>query len=292
MSYSLVSGLTCSFDVLLYSQTSLGISHDTIMFHAGDGTVDTLLGVSTDLPNDVTEWQYTTTHTYASASTYVATVSDSFRVGGILNIANSVSEPIHLQQEVMISPFIGTNTSPVFGNTQLDSYADGSYYYHDPMVSDLEGDSLGFSLVSSSSGIYTMPTYSIDPITGVVQVLALQQGLLAINLEVQEYRNGTPIGRSYREMLFDSQELGLDINDNETTRVGIYPNPVQNDLTIELQDFNSGQFIIRDILGKQILTGSLNSKKQLVDISSLSDGTYFLTVLYEHDTYTKKIIKN
>ncbi len=84
MSYSLVSGLTCSFDVLLYSQTSLGISHDTIMFHAGTERLDTLLGVSTDLPNDVTEWQYTTTHTYASASTYVATVSDSFRVGGIL----------------------------------------------------------------------------------------------------------------------------------------------------------------------------------------------------------------
>lgn len=292
MSYSYTSGLTCSFDVLIYSQTSLGILHDTIMFRAGDGTVDTLLGVSTDLPNDVTEWQYTTTQTYASASTYVASVSDSFRVGGVLNIANSASEPIHLQQEVMISPFIGTNTSPVFGNTQLDSYADGSYYYHDPMVSDLDGDSLGFSLVSSSSGIYTMPTYSIDPITGVVQVLALQQGLLAINLEIQEYRNGILIGRSYREMLFDSQELGLDINDNETTRVGIYPNPVQNDLTIELQDFNSGQFIIRDILGKQILTGSLNSNKQLLDIGSLSDGTYFLTVLYEHDTFTEKIIKN
>ncbi len=89
-----------------------------------------------------------------------------------------------------------------------------------------------------------------------------------------------------------SMETSVQLDTPEKSAFHIYPNPMLADLTIEMQNFTRGRFSIRDIHGKQLLSGTLRSKEQRVNIISLPEGIYILTVFNEHDTFTKKIVKN
>lgn len=82
----------------------------------------------------------------------------------------------------------------------------------------------------------------------------------------------------------------LDIENAETLNFNIYPNPVTETLFIQQQG-KYGQFYIRDILGHEVLSGSLQSNNQLVDIRELKNGVYFVTVFLENTTLTRKILK-
>jgi len=83
----------------------------------------------------------------------------------------------------------------------------------------------------------------------------------------------------------------LEIENADTYNFDIYPNPSTNQIFIRQQQTTSGQFFVRDILGKEVLSGSLLSDNQSVDISQLKDGIYVVTVLLDDTTLTKKILK-
>jgi hypothetical protein len=87
----------------------------------------------------------------------------------------------------------------------------------------------------------------------------------------------------YYSVILDTKEL-------TRTDFNIYPNPVTETLFIQQQG-QYGQFYIRDILGHEVLSGSLQSNKQSVDISQLKTGIYLVTVILENATLTKKILK-
>ena len=69
--------------------------------------------------------------------------------------------------------------------------------------------------------------------------------------------------------------------------IKIYPNPVQNLLTIESEDANlAAEYVkIYDMLGKEVLERKLSDGK--VDVSQLSPGAYFLKI----NGYTVKFVK-
>ncbi|MCF8461046.1 MAG: T9SS type A sorting domain-containing protein [Flavobacteriales bacterium] len=83
----------------------------------------------------------------------------------------------------------------------------------------------------------------------------------------------------------------LDVENAEASNFDIYPNPSTDQIFIRQQQTTSGQFFVRDILGKEVLSGSLLSDNQSVDISKLKDGVYVVTVLLDDTTLTKKILK-
>jgi hypothetical protein len=127
--FSHVNNLTESFDIYLYTQTSLGINHSTISV---DGNVGTLTGTSINLPNDITEWHYLSVHTFPGTGVYTISAQDSFRIAFIQNINNSSLESIYLQSQFNISAVLGTNSSPVLMNKQTDVFKNGNYFVHDP----------------------------------------------------------------------------------------------------------------------------------------------------------------
>lgn len=268
----------------------MGISHDSILLNTGDGSNIVISGSSSSLSNDVTEWHYSATHNYFSAGSYVVSVTDSFRIGGIQNIASSAIESINLQQNLFISPGLGVNSSPELMNSQINTYSDGAFFYHDPMAVDPDGDSLVFSLVPTSSGVYTQPAGSIDPNTGLVKIAA-QTGILAINIQIDEIRNGNIIGTSFREMHFDSRTIGLNPYFSDRTNIDVYPNPFQDRLIIESSNYTQSIFLLRDLFGKDILRGELSFDQEEIDLSSLPNGTYFITFYSKELATTQKVIK-
>jgi hypothetical protein len=72
----------------------------------------------------------------------------------------------------------------------------------------------------------------------------------------------------------------------------VYPNPSNGSMVIELSDNISGSVIIQDVSGKNVYSAFFNSDKIQIDLGNqLADGTYFIRIVSEDDSYsgTKRI---
>ena len=70
----------------------------------------------------------------------------------------------------------------------------------------------------------------------------------------------------------------------------IYPNPTSGDIHIELQDFPENVIIVvKDQLGRVVLTQELSSNKSMIELDHISNGTYFVTLGYKEWQVVKKI---
>jgi len=67
----------------------------------------------------------------------------------------------------------------------------------------------------------------------------------------------------------------------------VYPNPVNSQLTIEMEIAEEKGFRVYSTIGELVLSGRLNSRTQTVDLSSLSPNVYVLSI----DNHSIKLIK-
>lgn len=82
----------------------------------------------------------------------------------------------------------------------------------------------------------------------------------------------------------------LSANDFESNSITMYPNPVKNEVTIDLSnklDFLGKGFQIFDINSRIIFEGKINEILNTIDVSSLQKGMYFIKI----DKTLKKFIK-
>lgn len=79
----------------------------------------------------------------------------------------------------------------------------------------------------------------------------------------------------------------------EDYSIELYPNPVNQFLTVELFGLNQiAQLSVVDILGRELYAGSLEAVSQL-DFSAFSSGVYFVKVTHEDEVIlVEKVIKN
>ena len=73
--------------------------------------------------------------------------------------------------------------------------------------------------------------------------------------------------------------------DTEGSQIGlkVYPNPVKNVLFVEINNVKSTHYAVRifNIFGQQVLEKNIENSVSSVDMSTLSNGTYFLSVFTE-----------
>jgi hypothetical protein len=76
--------------------------------------------------------------------------------------------------------------------------------------------------------------------------------------------------------------------------VKVYPNPATSQITIELPKTMKAEIRVFDITGKLLKfeTDSQISNKRIVDVSTLTPGTYFVRINSEEGTATKKLLIN
>lgn len=81
------------------------------------------------------------------------------------------------------------------------------------------------------------------------------------------------------------------VTESELAAVKIYPNPAHTDLNIELINSDSDliQVDVLDISGKLIKSAQFNSSIHVLDVSSLSGGTYLLRLRSDKASYFKKV---
>jgi hypothetical protein len=80
-----------------------------------------------------------------------------------------------------------------------------------------------------------------------------------------------------------------------STAINIYPNPASTGITISGYELSGySQIQIKDLLGNEVITEKLEIKSPLVqvDISSLKEGIYFISVNNNQESCTKKLFIN
>ena len=212
ITYVQLSQLTYEFTLVTYTYTPSLADRPTLPLSWGDGTNSIISRVSkTSLPNQVSMNIYKGTHTFSGQGTFIISMEDPNRNGGVINIPNSINVPFYIESVLQINPFIGSNSSPILLNPPLDNGCVGYPFVHNPGAYDADGDSIAYQLVNCR-GIdgdfitnYTYPnassSFSIDPITGTLSWLnPTLIGEYNVAIVIKEYRNGVFVGSITRDM--------------------------------------------------------------------------------------------
>lgn len=291
--YLFVGNNSYEFNFYLYTQTSMGINHPIISSSLGN-----LLGSDINQLNDITEWHYTLTYTYSGNGVYHVTATDSFRIASIQNIINSETTSLTFELPIIINPFIGTNTSPVFVNKQTDVTINGNNYVHSAAAFDPDGDSLSYSIVPCSAPNYSFPPgATIDSSSGLFQ-MPITSGIYAINIKVEEWRTGAVIGNTFRGMLIDSGIISGFSTQSIKNLYDIYPNPFTSYICITQHNQSMGisKYSVKNILGQTIINSngrdiSADSVNK-IDLSFLEKGIYFIELIIDGNRVVDRIVKD
>lgn len=97
---------------------------------------------------------------------------------------------------------------------------------------------------------------------------------------------------SVNQSLTIQEGESLSVDKFSSLAIQVYPNPVKNQLNIQLINNNSENSIVElyDLLGKRIFVQSTNSDIIKIDVSNFSSGLYFLKCLVDNKTISRKII--
>ncbi len=74
------------------------------------------------------------------------------------------------------------------------------------------------------------------------------------------------------------------------SRINIYPNPASEYVLLDLPE--ASQFSLIDITGRQILSRTSATQIERVDVSALESGIYFIQIIHDGNTATKRLLKN
>jgi len=82
--------------------------------------------------------------------------------------------------------------------------------------------------------------------------------------------------------------------ENQLSKITLYPNPTTNNLTINLGNNNvkNSSIEVIDLLGKTMLKQVLHSKKSIISLSSLPQGVYLVKFRNELGSKVYKVVKN
>lgn len=84
------------------------------------------------------------------------------------------------------------------------------------------------------------------------------------------------------------------IEESDLNVMQVYPNPAKDQITIEhsFEIDGSSTLLITNILGEQLLTEPLISTSEKINIESLQNGIYFVTLKSKREIVTQKLIIN
>jgi hypothetical protein len=97
----------------------------------------------------------------------------------------------------------------------------------------------------------------------------------------------TPYQAGDENIILDSTLLNTGIDQTEKLNIKIYPNPVNDLLTIEVEEKISSVKIIS--VDGRILLNEFSENK--IDVSALTAGIYFVEIKTDRNSYRKKIVK-
>lgn len=135
-----------------------------------------------------------------------------------------------------------------------------------------------------------------DPATGILYTVGYHGSgvnrLYSVNLETGVYTSHGPVNNDCAQLgVFAIYNGTVDVPNIPATNFGFYPNPVNNFITLNSPESISSVSIY-NIMGQKLVNIVAADSDSRIDVSSLSDGIYFLEVNMHGRKDTYKFIKN
>ena len=200
----------------------------------------------------------------------------------------------------------GSATLPAFAIAQIDPFNLSAVSLSSPEFVDLDGDG-DFDLMSGeNSGNGDFKYYENTDMGGGADFGPAQTnpfGLSAISGNVLQptfvdldtdgdldLMVGDDSGDFY---YFENSSISTTVGDDsfDSPSIAIHPNPTSNHLTIDTEQLLIEQMIIIDVTGKTIKQPMLLNNN-LINVTDLPKGIYFLKLITKEETITQRFIKN
>lgn len=90
------------------------------------------------------------------------------------------------------------------------------------------------------------------------------------------------------------ERLDVLSNDDESfgDRLIVYPNPTEGFVTVKNENLTSGELEVYDSLGKRLISQTISREETQLDLSSFSQGIYFVKIVSGSKSGIKRIVKN
>lgn len=215
--YEHIDGLKYKATIITFTYSPSPADRPQLTLMWGDETASVLDRIEkTAITNIIQRNVYVGEHTYAAPGIFRLAVEDPNRNYGIVNIPNSVNIPFFLETELVINPFLGSNSSVILLNPPLDYGCVNKIYLHNPGAYDKDGDSISYKIaICKGAGGQPVPGYvfphlvdegnpgsfSIDAYNGdLIWDSPTIQGEYNVAFIIEEWRFGQRIGYVTRDL--------------------------------------------------------------------------------------------
>ena len=90
------------------------------------------------------------------------------------------------------------------------------------------------------------------------------------------------------------RKIAVQLNNNEYNEldsISLYPNPITDQIHLELNNLDANKFIVYDINGREIQSENIYKKITIINVSSYLQGIYFIKIISEKGFFFRKIMK-
>ncbi|SFQ53095.1 C-terminal domain of CHU protein family protein [Hymenobacter arizonensis] len=227
------------FKMVLYT-TMTGFDEETVTIFFGDGSssceggIARIPGGRRPIPGapDTGLNIYLFEHTFPSSGSFTITYTGENRVGGVLNMDNSIAQSFHISTTITLDPALLGNSSPVLRAPAVDKAAVSQVFLHNPAGFDADGDSLAYKLrpsqkVSRAVGVIvgspcSGATGDNTPVAQQVPNFVYPNSASISPGAVQVEYAGNPVGVRDNPAIFVQDVRTGQITWNAPIRVGFY----------------------------------------------------------------------
>uniref|UniRef100_UPI004049DED8 T9SS type A sorting domain-containing protein n=1 Tax=Gelidibacter sp. TaxID=2018083 RepID=UPI004049DED8 len=100
------------------------------------------------------------------------------------------------------------------------------------------------------------------------------------------------VGLSYRRASVIKFTSTMSVQDNEVSRVSLYPNPANNMVTLENLPHGETHIKVFDITGKEMFSTKSNTEIETIDTTNFANGVYLVSIAHNGNLAHKKLLVN
>lgn len=144
----------------------------------------------------------------------------------------------------------------------------------------------------SKIGVITISPANGAPSTNLLVGKGNLTGATSITYKITDAK-GCMNSRTISTNIVNCGSKGVNVNENlANSSFVLYPNPASSIAQIQLTKLvGNGQLVVTDALGKTVITQNVSIGNNKIDVSKLSKGLYFVTLVSGDEVITKKLIK-
>jgi Secretion system C-terminal sorting domain len=292
--YTILNGLNSGFVNLSYTATNAAGCSKTVakLISIAPVQINNITGANNVCVGSITQLQNATSNGVWSSVAGRANVSATGLVtgksAGIATIKYTVTNASNCSaftsHNIVVSAIPNVPSIQYAVGTQNPQKGAGGGFCNNRTF-DVVGTPIGGVWTSNNNSVMTVTTL------GTVATVGLGTATLAYTVS----NNGCTNSRSIIGNVVGCASRGINgvTNEKQEIRNGftLYPNPAKTFINLNVETLiGAGSIVVTDLYGKQVKSQSLSMGTNTVDVSRLSKGMYFVSMITSEGKTTKKLV--